>query len=110
LYDFFGIAAFSGGKNGQPDRLFGDQPKPAEDFFLVVPEKPELAKEKRNDEDDDLVSEDEDGQPEGQFPSPEGIFIETHPRGGNPGNIGSGSACDGKSAKPMKRSTFAAIC
>jgi hypothetical protein len=79
LYDFFGIASFSGGKNGQPDRFFGDESQPAKDFFLIVPEKPELAKEKRNDEDDDLVTEDEDGKPEGQFPGPKGAFIKSHP-------------------------------
>ena len=61
LYDFFRIASFSRGKNGQPDGFFLDEPHPAQDFFLIVPEKPELAEEKRYDEDDDLVTEDQDG-------------------------------------------------
>jgi len=102
LYYFFSIASFSWGKNRQPDGFFWDDSQPAKDFLLIVPEKPELAEEKRNDEDDDLVAEDQDRKPEGQLPGPKSGFIESHPRGGYPWNISSGGSRDGKSAKDQK--------
>lgn len=42
--------------------------KPFQDLFLVVPEKAKLSEKNGYDEDDDLVSKDEDRQAEKEFP------------------------------------------
>ncbi len=73
--------------------------------MLIIPKKPELSKEERNDQDDDLVAEDEDAQPEEKFPYPKGIFIESNPCSDAAGYPGSGGTGNGKCAEDEEELT-----
>jgi hypothetical protein len=73
--------------------------------LLIIPKKPELSKEERNDQDDDLVTKNEDAQPKEKFPNPEGVFIESHPCSDAAGDPGGGGTGNGKCAEDEEELT-----
>ncbi len=79
-------------------RLF-QHSHPLQYLLLIVPEKPELSKEKGNNKYDDLVAKKENTKPEKEFPGPKSIIGKTNPGGNAPGNIGCKGSGNCKSAQ-----------
>lgn len=77
--------------------------KPFQDLFLVVPEKAKLSKKNGNDEDDDLVSKDEDKQSKQEFPEKVGFICKSNPIWDCSGQICRGCAGNGKRAEDQEQ-------
>jgi protein-tyrosine phosphatase len=65
---FFRITAFSRGKNGQSGLSWFHYTHPSQNFFLIIPEKWELAKEKRNEQENYLVAKNKHKDAQQGFP------------------------------------------
>jgi hypothetical protein len=72
---------------------------PAQDFFLVVPEKTKLAENKGNGHKDHLVTKYEYEEAKQYLPEPGSLVVETHPGGDFPRNPGRGGAGNGKNTE-----------
>ena len=69
-----------------------------EDFFLIVPEEGELPEENGYDEDNDLITKDQDRKAQQEFPAPVCFLGIAKPLGKYAGNPGSGGTGYGKCA------------
>jgi hypothetical protein len=103
LNDFFSITAFSGSKNRQIGLFHRNDTQSAEYFFLIIPEKGELSKQKSHNQDDELVAENQDTKSKQEFPGPESLFIKANPGGDAPGDKGCCGSGNGKSAEDKEK-------
>jgi hypothetical protein len=98
LYDFICITALARSKNGQFGLSGFHDTHPSQDFFLIIPEKRELSKEKCHYHQDDLVAKNKHKNAEKKFPEPESSFIKSNPTWNVTRNNCSSSTRNGKRA------------